>query len=419
MMQLDFYICGINHKTAPLSLRERAAMGSANPESVLQAFRADTGATEVMMLMTCNRCEWFWTGAHPEKVQQWLQQYYQFPAAEWDNTAYLYQAEAALKHAMQVACGLDSMMLGEPQVLGQMKAAFHQAVAANVASKQLQQIFNAVFATAKKVRTQTALGSKPSSIAYAAASLAKYIFNDLPSLTVLLVGAGDTIELVAKHFHKFGVTRFIAANRTLTHAQTLITPYAGLAINLEQIADYLPKADIVVTATASLQPIITRRQVAQTMQSRRRPLHLIDLAMPRNIEAESSKIEGVYLYNIDDLQQSIAQSQAEQATMVNVAKQMVDEQLAAFIATLHGRKADPMICAYRTKMEQFRDVELEKALRSLENGSSAEEVLNRLAYGLTNKFLHEPTTLLRSASQQPTSSDLINTLKRWLIPETV
>jgi glutamyl-tRNA reductase len=418
-MKLELYICGINYKTAPLNLRERAALLSAQPEPVLQAMQAATGAREVCMLTTCNRCEWYWIGANPDTVMQWLQQHYQFATTEWDNAAYLYQAETALQHAMEVACGLDSMMLGEPQVLGQMKAAFQQAYAVQLAGKQLQQIFNAIFTTAKKVRTHTSLGSKPASIAYAAASLATYIFNDLPSLTVLLVGAGDTIELVAKHLHKFGVTQFIAANRTLANAQTLLARYQGLAITIEQIPAYLSKADIVVTATASTLPLITRHQVAQTMPSRRRPLHLIDLAMPRNIEADSAKLEGVYLYNIDDLQHSIAKTQSEQTAMIITAKHMITEQVAAFSHHLEGRKADPMIRAYRTKIEQFRDLELEKALRALENGALAEDVINRLAYALTNKFLHEPTTLLRSASQQPTATDLISTLKRWLTPETV
>jgi glutamyl-tRNA reductase len=368
--------------------------------------------------MTCNRCEWFWSGADTAVVSDWLRDYFQLSATQWHEAYYSYHQQHALRHLMTVASGLDSMVIGESQILGQMKAAIQKATDDQCSGKILQQVFAAVFAAAKRVRTQTGIGSKPASVAYAAVSLTKCIFNDVTSLTVLLVGAGDTIDTVMKHFQKLGVSRFIVANRTLENAVALAQTCQGLAVNLQELTTYLPQADVVVTATTSPEMIIFKHDISHAIRLRKRPMHLIDLAVPRDIDAAVGSIDGVYLYNVDDLQKVVEQNKQDRLDFFATAQHIIEEELATFLKRQQIRHIDPVICAYRSKMENIRDIELEKAKRLLENGVNSEEVLLRLANDLTNKFMHEPTTALRSVTQHQ-SNDVMSFLRRLFNLEPV
>lgn len=395
---IDFHICGINYKTSTLALRERMVIAPEKQATFLSRFKQETGAEEVGILMTCNRSEWFWSGCPSEIVQAWLTNYFNLQSAELDDALYLHSNNQAVRHLIVVASGLDSMMLGEPQIFGQMKAAFLQMQEINGLGCIAKRIFPFVFSAAKKVRTQTAIGTKPNSVAFAAINLARCIFDDVASLRLLLVGAGETTELVAKHFAKLGVKTLIAANRTLENAQQLANQYNGQAITLDQLSDHLGNADIIISATASEIPLIKANDIAAVMSDARRPLYIIDLAMPRDVEPAVRQIAGVHLYNLDDLQAIVNDAEAGRTAETQQAYAIINQEMTAFTLQMRTRAIVPEICSYRNRMEQERDGELQKALQQLKVGVPPEEVLKRFATILTNKFMHEPTLMLRALS---------------------
>jgi glutamyl-tRNA reductase len=402
---IDFHVCGINHKTSTLALRERVAITPDQQVAFLAVFKAATGADEVGILMTCNRSEWFWSGGDPVNVQMWLADYFQIPIQEWLTVTYLHSRNLAVRHLMRVAAGLDSMMLGEPQIFGQLKTAFQQMQQIDGAGYVAQTVFPAIFAAAKKVRSQTTIGARPTSVAYAAVNLARCIFSDFSALTLLLVGAGETMELAAKHFTKSGVKHLLATNRTFENAEQLAATYHGEAIAFEQLNNHLARADIIVSATASPTAIITQADILVAMRQRRRPLYIIDLAMPRDVEASVGNIDGVYLYNLDDLQAMVDEAQAGREGVIAHANSIIERELTLFTAKQRTRNVVPEICNYRSRMEQLRDNEMQKALQQLKNGIPAEQVLTRFATALTNKFMHEPTVLLRALSEESVTND--------------
>lgn len=395
---IDFHVCGTNHKTTNLILRERLTLASEKQAEFLTQFKLATGADEAGVLMTCNRSEWFWSGSSPAIVQAWLANYFALEQSEFCAATYLHSRHDAVRHFMVVAAGLDSMMLGEPQIFGQIKTAFLQMQQAGSVGEVTQTVFPVIFAAAKKVRTQTAIAARPTSIAYAAVNLARCIFTDFSPLTLLLVGAGETTELVAKHFTKLGIKHLIAANRTLENAQQLAATYAGEAITLDQLSTHLPRADIIVSATASPIPLIKQNDIAAAMRQRRRPLYLIDLAMPRDIEASVGEIDGVYLYNLDALQSMVAEAREDRDIELKRANDIIQRELQLFTARMRTREITPDICDYRNRMQQLRDNEVQKALQQLKNGLPADEVLTRFAMTLTNKIMHEPTVMLKALS---------------------
>ncbi|MFN7096629.1 MAG: glutamyl-tRNA reductase [Gammaproteobacteria bacterium] len=396
---IDFHVCGINYKTSSLTLREQVAITPEQQVAFLNTFKTATGADEVGVLMTCNRSEWYWSGGDHHEAHTWLAKHFNIPLSTWTAATYLHSRQEAVGHLMKVAAGLDSMMVGESQIFGQLKAAFQQMQQVNPVNQAAKIVFPVVFAAAKKVRNQTMLGARPTSIAYAAVNLARCIFSDFSALTLLLVGAGETIELAAKHFTKAGIKHMITANRTLEHAQQLAATWQGEAIALSQLSQHLARADIIVSATASPSPIITQANIALAMRQRCRPLYLIDLAMPRDIDADVGKIDGVYLYNLDHLQTIVDEAQVGREEAIKQAYHIIASELAEFTAKQKTREIVPEICDYRNKMTQMRDQEIQKALQQLRNGIPAEQVITRFANVLTNKFMHKPTVLLRALTE--------------------
>ena len=400
---MSLLVIGINYKSAPLALRERVTFAPERMESALADALASAGLDEAAILSTCNRTEIFATAEHPEQAQQrvrhWLCHYHQVDPAELDTCLYTLPERAALQHMMQVASGLDSMILGEPQILGQMKSAFAVAAHSGSIGAELGRVFPQVFAIAKRVRTDTAIGENPVSVAFAAVNLTQHIFSDLSRTRALLIGAGETIELVARHLADKGVRDIVVANRTLGRARELAEQFGAEAILLSDIPEYLPRADIVISSTASQLPILGKGAVESALKQRKhKPMLMVDIAVPRDIEAEVAELDDIYLYTVDDLKEIVDENRKNREQEARKADVIIAEGVEQYYQQLRSLDAVSTVKDLRNKVETLRDAELEKARRALALGEPAEQVLAQLARGLTNKLLHSPSSQLRRAS---------------------
>lgn len=391
---------GINHTTAPLALRERVAFAPESLQGAMQEACAHAGLTEVAILSTCNRTEIYAASeGDAAAIQQWLVDHTAIDAADLANSYYCYQDQDAVRHMMKVAGGLDSLVLGEPQILGQMKSAFAVAKEAGTLGAELHATFQQVFNIAKRVRTETAIGENPVSVAYAAVSLAQQIFSNLKQDTALLIGAGETIELVARHLAEQGIKHMIVANRTLDRAQRLAREFNGEAILLADIPEQLHRADIVISSTASQLPLLGKGAVESALKKRKhKPMFMLDIAVPRDIEEQVGELDDVYLYTVDDLHAVIDENKKSRVAAADQAEEIITEGVELFLRQQRALNAVETVKAYRSKAEQLRDLELEKALRSLHSGANPEQVLQQFARNLTNKLIHSPTTVLKEAS---------------------
>ncbi|MEO7558240.1 MAG: glutamyl-tRNA reductase [Gammaproteobacteria bacterium] len=400
---MPFFALGINHKTAPVEIRERVAFA---PDSIPQALR-DLAACpelhEAALLSTCNRTEIYFNLEHTDcsPVIQWLCQYHRLDSEQIKPYLYIHADQAAVDHVLRVASGLDSMILGEPQILGQMKVAYKVAIEAGTVGMLLGRLFQHTFLVAKQVRTDTAIGASPVSVAFAAVSLAKQIFSDLSGHTALLIGAGETIELTARHLHESKIGRIIVANRTIERAHLLASEFNGYAISLAEIPAHLAEADIIISSTASQLPILGKGSVESALKVRKhRPMFMVDIAVPRDIEPEVSELQDVYLYTVDDLQEVIQENLNSRQQAAKQAAEIVDIQVANFMGWLQSLNAVSTIRAYRAGAEQTRDHELENAQRLLAQGRDPEQVLRLLARSLTNKLTHTPSIQMKQAGFQ-------------------
>ncbi len=314
---------------------------------------------------------------------------------------YRYEGKDAIQHLLQVSCGLDSMVLGEPQILGQVKAAYQTASVAKATGKLLGRLFQHSFSVAKQVRTDTAIGCSPVSVAFAAVSLARQIFSDLSEQTAMLIGAGETIELAARHLHQHGIGRIIVANRTLDRAHILANQFDGYAISLTEISTHLAEADIIISSTASPLPILGKGAVESALHKRKhQPVFMVDIAVPRDIEAEVGNLNDVYLYTVDDLDEVIQENMRSRQEAALQAQEIIEQHTEEFIGWLRSLDAVSIIQNYRGQAENIRDEVLERALRQLSNGKAPEEVLQYMAHTLTNKILHTPSAQIRQAGFQ-------------------
>ncbi len=392
---------GINHNTASVDLREQLAFSPEQIESALQDAQK-AGLTEVAILSTCNRTEIYTQGAvDADLVLKWLSGHRSLTSSELAASHYAKQGEQAIQHMMSVAAGLDSLVLGEPQILGQMKACYAHARESGTAGSILHDAFQQVFTIAKRVRSETTIGQNPVSVAYAAVSLAQQIFSDLKQDTALLIGAGETIELVARHLKEAGIRSIIVANRTLPRAAALADEVGGQAILLEEISEVMPRADIVISSTASPLPILGKGTVEKALKVRKhRPIFMVDIAVPRDIEEQVGDLADVYLYTVDDLRDVIQENMKARQEAAEQAQTIIQEGVQAYLHGLRAQDSVSTIRAYRRKAEDVRDSELERALKSLSSGSDPEQVVRQLARNLTNKLLHGPTTKIRQASAE-------------------
>ncbi|MCL5043546.1 MAG: glutamyl-tRNA reductase [Gammaproteobacteria bacterium] len=395
---MGFLAIGINHKTAAVDVRERVAFSPEQLGEALQRMRVDTATQEVAILSTCNRTEIYCSQDAPdaERVLRWLAEFHGLPAEQLTGSSYHYQESAAVRHMMRVAAGLDSMVLGEPQILGQMKDAWQAARTAGTLGPQLDRLFQSTFNTVKQVRTDTAIGENPVSVAFAAVSLSRQIFSDLRRSTALLIGAGETITLVARHLHQQGVSKIIVANRTLERAQVLSDELSGRAIVLNQIPEVLPECDIVISSTASPLPILGKGAVERALRQRRhKPMFMVDIAVPRDIEPEVGRLADVYLYTVDDLHEVIEENLRSRQGAADAAERMIELGTDEFMQRLRALAAVDVLRRYRQKAEALRDQELTRALGRLQRGGDPAAIMTEMARTLTNKLLHDPSVQLK------------------------
>ena len=394
---------GINHKTAPVSVRERVAFTPEQLTDALSDARVSASLKEVAILSTCNRTELYCTTEleGTRALLEWLGRFHDLDPDQLHQCSYAHWGEDAARHMMRVASGLDSLVLGEPQILGQLKSSFALSQDEGHVGAELGRLFQQTFSVAKQVRTDTAIGENPVSVAYAAVSLAQHIFSDLSSSRALLIGAGETIELVARHLAQAGVQDITVANRTLNRALSLAEEFNGKAILLGDIPEALSDADIVIASTASQLPILGKGAVEAALKKRKHePIFMVDIAVPRDIEPQVADLDDVYLYTVDDLKEVIEENQRSRENAAREAEEIIEAGAHEFMRQLRSLLAVDTLTALRSQAEQTRDQELEKAMRQLRNGKDAEEVLTQLARGLTNKMLHQPTIQMRKASAE-------------------
>jgi glutamyl-tRNA reductase len=399
---------GLNHQTAPLSIREKLAFTAASlPEAVRNLARSKA-AKEAVILSTCNRTELYCVG-ETEQIIEWLAQYHTLPAEEIRPYLYTLDNNETIRHAFRVACGLDSMVLGEPQILGQIKDAVRVAQEQESINTNLNALFQKTFAVAKEVRTDTAVGENSVSMASASVKLAEQIFPDIGDLNVLFIGAGEMIELVATYFAAKNPKLITVANRTLPRAQELCDK---LGLNAEpclltELPDILHEYDVVVSSTASQLPLVGKGMVERALRLRlNMPMFLLDLAVPRDIEAEVGELGDAYLYTVDDMMGIVQNGKEARQKAAAEAEAMVEKKVGEFVRQQQSRQSVPLIRALRDEGERARRQVLENAMKQLAKGASAEEVLERLSIQLTNKLLHSPTQTLNKAGSE--NSNLVD-----------
>lgn len=364
-----------------------------------------------VVLSTCNRTELYLSVEQQadlqEKLVRWLCDYHDLREEDVRNSLYWHQDNAAVSHLMRVASGLDSLVLGEPQILGQVKKAFVDSSRDHALSSELERMFQKTFSVAKRVRTETEIGASAVSVAFAACSLARQIFESLSTVNVLLVGAGETIELVARHLREHHVKKLMIANRTRERAQLLADEVGAEVIGLADIETRLADADIIISSTASPLPIIGKGMVERALKARRnQPMLLVDIAVPRDVEPEVGKLANAYLYSVDDLQAIIEQNMAQRKAAAVQAESIVVQESGEFMAWLRAQSAVETIREYRSQADEVRAELHERALMALRQGADAEKVLQELAHKLTNRLIHAPTKSLQQAARDGDSERL-------------
>ncbi|MFT4635570.1 MAG: glutamyl-tRNA reductase [Arenicella sp.] len=389
---------GLNHTTAPLEVRERAAVAAEHLDDALLDISKCTGIEEATILSTCNRTEVYChvPDSNIEIVSDWLCDFHQLRKDEVAPFLYTHPDQAAVKHAFRVAAGLDSMVIGEPQILGQMKTAFAKAHKNGNTGKVLNRLFQHTFSVAKEIRTSTSIGSHAVSVAYAAVSLSKQIFSDISRQTVLLIGAGETIELTCRHLYAQGVRDIIVANRTVERAAGLAKEFGAKVISLHELPTRLPDADMVFSSTASTLPILGKGAFESSLKKRKnKPVLVVDLAIPRDVEKEVGDLGNVYLYTVDDLQQVVSDNLESRKNAAVEAEKIVAEQTLQFMHWFQNLQSIPTIRQLRDRTSLITENELINAKKRLKAGEEPSAVLEHFAYALSQKFMHHPTESLR------------------------
>jgi len=399
---MPLYILGLNHNTAPVEIREQVVFEGDAVDRALAAVTALDGVAEAVVLSTCNRTEFYLDCDEPgtAEIRSWLQCDRRMNDATAQSLFSL-EREDAIRHLFRVACGLDSMVLGEPQILGQLKDAFRQAQQQGSVGPQLSRLFHHTFSVAKKVRTDTEIGSSPVSVAYAAVNLANQFFAGFSQHTALLIGAGVTIELVAKHLFAKDIGRLFIANRSLEKAQQLASGFDGFALPLSEIEGTLPEADILISSTASTETVVSFEQMRAAVALRRhKPVFAVDIAVPRDLDPQISKLDDVYLYGIDDLDQVIMEGQSSREAAAIDANRILDDETRRYLSIERSKEVAPIITALRDHGDLLREQVLDQARRRLAKGADQEEVLDYVTSALMKKLLHQPSVRLREAGEQ-------------------
>ncbi len=395
---------GINHKTAPVEIRERIVFASEHLPATLQELTTLPGIEEASVLSTCNRTEvtcWHNSDNAAQTLVDWIAQRHDFHPDHLSEYLFIHHDDDAVRHMLRVACGLDSLVLGEPQILGQLKTTWQAAKEHNGLGRHLDRLFQHAFTTAKQIRTETAIGSSPVSVAFAAVGLAKKIYGDLKKHTALLIGAGETIELAARHLDSQGIGKLIIANRTIERAAKLADEFDGEAIALPDLPERLADADVVVSSTASPLPILGKGTVESALKRRkRRPIFMVDIAVPRDIEPEVGELADIYLYTVDDLHDVIEENMKSRRQAAEKAEELVDAQVDTFRGWLNSQDAVETIRRFRSDAKIVGEAVASQARRMLQQGRDPDEVIDFLTHTLTNKLLHAPTSSLNLAARE-------------------
>ena len=393
---------GLNHHTAPVDIRERAAIGEGQLGNALKALREVHPVKEAAIVSTCNRTE-FYCGMDNQDIDSivhWMHRYFNLYDNRFEPYLFHHADKDAVRHLMRVCSGLDSLVLGEPQILGQIKRAYRDADEHGTLGNELSPLFQTAFSVAKKVRTDTAIGNSPVSVAFAAVSLSRQFFADLGKQGALLIGAGETIQLAARHLKSAGIGSIRIANRTLEKATILAEEVGGQAIGIKDIPDALPDADIIISSTGSTLPILGKGAVQRALKKRRfRSQLIVDIAVPRDVETEVNELDGVFLYTVDDLQAVIEENRQSRQEAAFEAEEIVTAQVDLFMSKIQALGANDVIRAYRGKIEGIKAAALEKSLKQLQTGQNPEIVLQQLAHTLANKVMHAPTARMREAAE--------------------
>jgi len=397
-------ILSVNHQLAPVEVREKVAFAPGELSSALGQFKSTTGVEACAILSTCNRSEVYAiinTDNAQEILSDYLANTHNIKRSELDPYLSYFEGDGAVEHICHVATGLDSLVLGEPQILGQLKDAYHAAKKANTLNKLLEKLFQHAFSTAKKVRTDTGIGSSPVSVAYCAVKLSEKIFADLTEQTVMLIGAGEMIELCAQHLNQKGVNNMIVANRTVKNAEKIASLYGARAVSLKQFSDLIHEADIIISSTAASVPIIGKGLIETALKLRKhKPMFMLDIAIPRDIEPEVSQLDDVFLYTIDDLQQVVNDNIDSRQREKTLAEEIIVGQNKKFDNWLAALPNEQVIQDYRKNAYKIKETAVEAALKKLKNGGDSVAIISQLADQLTNKLLHAPFSNIKQASTE-------------------
>jgi glutamyl-tRNA reductase len=402
---MQLFAFGMNHHTAPLAVREQVTINPENLEVALRDLVTHESVREAAIISTCNRTEVYCSTHEPTRAIDWLARFHHLKSQVIEPFIYTLQRELAVTHAFRVASGLDSMVIGEPQILGQMKEAVKSAEHAGTLGTVLHKLFQSTFSVAKEVRTRTDIGASSVSMAAAAIKVAERIYPSISSQKILFIGAGEMVELCATHFAAKQPSEITFANRTIERGEQLAARFQGRVITLNDLPEQLPLHDIVITCTASTLPILGKGMIERAVKTRRhRPMLMIDLAVPRDIEAEVAQLDDVFLYSVDDLGKIVQEGLDTRHAAMAQAEAIISANVHEFMHWLENRELVPTIRALRDHADRMRRHELERATRMLANGGDPEKILEQLSHSLTNKFLHAPTHALNTAEAKDRDS---------------
>jgi glutamyl-tRNA reductase len=399
---MHLVLVGLSHKTAPVEIREKLTFPADCQPDALACLTTSDEVNEAVILSTCNRTEVYAVTASSDggvdAVIDFLVDYHSLDRHELVRSLYIVTGEAVVRHLFRVVSSLDSMVVGEAQILGQVKEAYEHAFNAGTTDRAFNKLFRQSFEVGKRVRTETAIGESAVSISYAAVELAKKVFDTLEGRTVLILGAGKMSELTAKHLVSNGATRVLVVNRTFARAEELAARFCGTAMPYETLYEQLAVSDIVISSTAATEYVITKSELAPVARNRNRPLFLIDIAVPRDIDPAVNDLGGVFLYDIDDLNGVVEANLEERMAEARRAEGIIDEEIAAFFAWLDSMEVVPTVAAIRAKAEAIRQMELEKALKRLDLSEKDRQTVEALTCAIVNKMLHGPTARLKKAA---------------------
>ena len=415
---MELALIGVSHKTAPVEVRERLAFSSDKIRAALATLLERTPAAEAMILSTCNRVEIVAQGPDAQLVQDFICEYHQIPAEAISKHVYSYKNAEAIRHLFRVTASLDSMMLGEPQILGQVKEAYRLASEAGTIGSSLSPLLDRAFAVAKRVRSETGISQSAVSISYAAVELARKIFGDLAGKTVMIIGASKMGELAAKHLKRNGVGSVLVTNRTFERAVEIAKIFEGAAVPFEHFTDHMEHADIVISSTGAPHFIITKSLAEQVIRNRRnKPVFFIDIAVPRDVDPLVNDIDNAFVYDIDDLQQVIDANMRERMKEAGRAEEIVDREVQAFCTRMQSREVAPTIVLLRETVDRVRREEIEryrKLLRDMpaEQQQATLAAIDQVTQSLMNKILHHPITQMKEMNSDPNGSEFVETVRK-------